>query len=571
MTPPRPRPSGPRPLHAAGLDGLAGLLGPACLVGLACLAGLASPAAAQTFAPAPAALATCALPERQVDRYQLLRRLSIDLRGRIPEVHEYEALDGAEGAEGAEGGGAQGGGAEGGVPAGTVRAFLADDGFRTQMRRYHEGFLWPNVGNLRISDAALVLSQRGPALALSTPARVQAFRGAADTTCADVEQTRFEEGFRPVVSPDAAGVRREGWRRVRPYWAPDTEVKVCAYDAQEAERAQLPDGRWVACGSREGWASGACGCGPGLRWCTTGAVDAQVRAAWREQLGRAVDAASTGAAPYTALLLSTGAEENGVLAFHRRHHAPLTAPADLYLANAPGEGAPADVPFTAAAWQAYERGGLHAGVLTLPGFLLRFQTQRARANRLSVAFACEAFTAPSGPAPTAGCSNSSEDLTQRCSCQGCHATLEPLASAWGRFAEAGSAQLDPSEYPARRPECVNSRDRACRRFYVTDRTDPAAGALLAYAYADAHPEVPGIVEAGPRRAAKDLIDSGAFARCTARRLFGHLMKREVRAEGPEADERELLETLARRFRESGYHLPALVESIVSLPAYRRVR
>ncbi|MCI0671453.1 MAG: DUF1549 domain-containing protein, partial [Myxococcaceae bacterium] len=107
--------------------------------------------------------AVCA-QSREVDRYQLLRRLSVDLRGRVPTIEEYEALDGQDS-----------------VSVQTVRAFLADDGFRQQMRRYHDSFLWPTVGNLRIADQAVQLGERGggKALAVSSSGRVTAYRGAS--------------------------------------------------------------------------------------------------------------------------------------------------------------------------------------------------------------------------------------------------------------------------------------------------------------------------------------------------------------------------------------------------------
>ena len=46
-----------------------------------------------------------------------------------------------------------------------------------------------------------------------------------------------------------------------------------------------------------------------------------------------------------------------------------------------------------------EAGPAHAGVLTSPAYLLRFQTHRARANRFHVSFLCQPFVAPDGGLP----------------------------------------------------------------------------------------------------------------------------------------------------------------------------
>lgn len=55
----------------------------------------------------------------ELDEYQLLRRLSLDLRGRVPTHEEYSALD-----------------AEAGVPAELVASWVKTDAFAKVMRRY---------------------------------------------------------------------------------------------------------------------------------------------------------------------------------------------------------------------------------------------------------------------------------------------------------------------------------------------------------------------------------------------------------------------------------------------------
>src|SRR3954464_10916405 len=76
-------------------------------------------------------------PSGEVDKYQYLRRLSLDLRGRVPTVEEYEALE-----------------TVGDVPRILIQTWLATDDFRAAMRLYHEAMLWPNLSNLRVNDQA---------------------------------------------------------------------------------------------------------------------------------------------------------------------------------------------------------------------------------------------------------------------------------------------------------------------------------------------------------------------------------------------------------------------------------
>src|SRR3954463_3245729 len=82
-----------------------------------------------------AGAADVCVPGDALDKYQYLRRLSLDLRGRVPTVEEYEALD-----------------TVGDVPRLLIQTWLATDDFRLAMRRYHEAMLWPNLSNLRIND-----------------------------------------------------------------------------------------------------------------------------------------------------------------------------------------------------------------------------------------------------------------------------------------------------------------------------------------------------------------------------------------------------------------------------------
>ncbi|HLT32081.1 MAG TPA: hypothetical protein VK013_18725, partial [Myxococcaceae bacterium] len=296
-----------------------------------------------------------------------------------------------------------------------------------------------------------------------------------------------------------------------------------------------------------------------------------VKESFREQLGRAVDDATSTDRPYTDILLSKRVWENGPISWYTREFAPVTSPGQVY--TAPEGEYPAQArPFTDDTWQVRERGGVHAGILSLPAYLMRFQTQRGRANRLMEAFACEAYVSPADLVPRPGCSLDSEDLTQRCFCQSCHSALEPAATAFGHFVEQGTTMTtDPVLFPPVNEACIGKGDAFCRRFYVTDRNSPSAGKLKALEYERNHPDYPEIVDAGPAGLAQRLINDGTFARCTVRRLFTRLLKRDLLIDERDDRERELLEQLAGEFAASNYDFQALVERLVTLPEYRRAR
>jgi len=498
----------------------------------------------------------CAEPH-ELDKYKLLRRLSLDLRQQLPSFEEYQALDNSPG-----------------VPDEVIETYLRSTGFQLGSRRFHENKFWPNVGNVRISVGSTIFSgNRTAPLVLAGIDRALRFRGDRDALCKDVEQTAFDPAFkgefRPVVAA-VGGVREEGYRLVQPYWAPTTTVKVCAFDAQET-KSVTKNGQSIACNTPAGRAEAACGCGPNLRYCFARESQEVILGSMREQLGRLVDRVSRGDAPYTELLLANEIDEDGPLAFFRKYLAPNSSTGSTFNEVAAQEPI-RDAAFTDTTWKIVPRTKEHAGVLTTPAFLLRFQTNRGRANRVRIIGSGQYFVPPEKLAAQAGCSNDSADLTKRCYCQTCHQVLEPLAAHFGNFAEAGSALLsDRKVYPKRQASCEGSKDALCRRFYVTNPDEPNVGSLLAYQFTKDHPEYEAAIDSGPRELAQRFIDDGSFARTTVTTLYERLMKREMRVLGEEREDAEVLDLLVNEFKSGGYNFPALVRSIVKLPEYRRVR
>ena len=514
--------------------------------------------------------ATCDQPHA-VDKYQLLRRLSLDLRGHVPSYEEYLALD-----------------SQSTVPSATIAGWIGSDDFRLVARRTHEDMFWPNVSNVRLNNtnSALTTKADEPAWSIASTSRRKGFRGDPDVVttadgkqCGDFEQTHFLPG--PDKKPDPAyvhtstmgsvTVRQEGWRMVAPYWAPGTPIKVCAYDAQETLTATL-NGNQVSCGDASTNSKTECGCGPNLQFCfgPTSIVAAAITASMREQLNRVVDTVTTGGKPYTDLLLARKVMVNGPLAFWKKHLASNYSLNRVYSVPDPTEPLP-EMDFTdTTTWQTIDRGSdMHAGALTTAAYLLRFQTNRGRANRMRIDFECESFVPPAQLTQQPGCALSGTDLTGRCSCQYCHQQLEPLAAHFGQFSEAGTTLMtDLTRFPRKSTACVNSNSTMCNRYYVVNDEGDNPGALLPYQYADAqHPEIGPALAGGPRTRAQEIIDSGAFARCTVKRTFGLLMKRDMRVVGDQTDELGLLTTLSDGFKTNGYSYPWLVQQVVSRPEY----
>ncbi|MDP3155900.1 MAG: hypothetical protein Q8N23_24725 [Archangium sp.] len=513
---------------------------------------------------------TCDLP-RDIDKYQLLRRLSLDLRGKVPTYEEYAALD-----------------TQTTVTPATVQSWLTSDDFRIAMRRYHEELFWPNVSNVALAgtNAQLTLLATPAAWTIASTGKRRLFRGASDVNtaigaqCGDFEQTQFTTGFVPATAgirtSVVAGVtvKQEGWRMVTPYWS-TTPIKVCAFDAMETERVTV-SGKVIECNSIESDARVECGCGPDLKYCygPTANVRTVIENAMREQLNLMVDRVTTGGQPYTDLVTSRTAPVNGPLVFWKKNLAPHLTYARIVSLPDPNEPLTGD-DFADTTWRQVDRGSaLHAGVLTSAAYLLRFQTNRGRANRARIDFECESFVPPSQlETPAQGCSDSSDDLTQRCTCRYCHRQLEPLAAGFGPFSEAGTTLMtDLVMFPRTKASCVNSNSAFCKRFYITEDSADNAGALIPWQYANAaHPEITTALAAGPKGRANAIIADGTFARCAVKRTWSYFMKRDMRLIGTDPDEAATLQTLTTQFQSNGYRLPWLVEQIVSQPGYRRVR
>lgn len=528
----------------------------------------------------------CAL-HRELPVERQIRRLSLDLRGTVPDMADYEAAEGATS-----------------VPSEILDAYLASDELRLQMRRYHEALLWTNP-SIIIGDTGFALSTvniGGNVLHYMTGRR-NTYRGGDGThTCQNKPQSDL--GYEPDGRPKAELMGKdngidwfaEGWVEVHPYWEPDPNktIKVCAFDAQASATYTITSGanagtyscdHVLSHGQLSADKKNPCGCGPDLDYCIlSGVVQPVVLASMREQMLRLVDMHTVGGRPYSEILTSKTAHYNGPLVhyfkylgrqqtFTRTQNIPQLADGELPQLGYLDQDT----------WVEVEREAPHAGVLTLPAYLLRFQTNRGRANRYRIAFQGQYFQPPS--TKDNDCAEVGNDLTGRCVCRGCHVTLEPLAAHFGKFLEAGTTVLRDfmPEY-ATQTACAKatldndlgpSSTAWCNRYYlpVPSKEDPDIRPyrLKALEYADGdHPLVQPNFDAGPAGLAEQDIASGLFHQVAVVHLFEFLMKRSPDLDVTSPDyEGDILESIAADFQVHD-DLRQALRALVSLPAYRRM-
>ncbi|MCK6574521.1 hypothetical protein L6V77_25865 [Myxococcota bacterium] len=532
---------------------------------LALALSLPSHAAAQDAtpdAPAPEADGPGCGDAVEVDRFRLLRQLTLDLWGRIPTEAELRALSAVESDD---------------VPESTLDALLDGAEFETFLSRHHADLLFPNVEGLEfVSPAALVLPAQY-AGAQGDPTRLfnlfVAFyqRRELYAPCKD-EPAEFDADGAPIFEEMPDGTRREGYVLVEPYWAPGAPVKVCAAEADIAPRGRSG----VDCATAQGMFSGECGCGPSLEHCADPYVIQTLQGSLRTQMSRMVQGPIREGRPYTDVLTDVHEEVDGPLAHYYKHLAAMSLDPLVLVPPVPA-AALEGVAYTDTAWVRYERSpAIHSGVLTSLSFLLRFQTARARANRFYNAFLCEPFQAPTDglPSPNDACSQE-PDLRERCGCKYCHTRLEPAAAHWARFAEAGSMYIDPAVYPVYEPRCAacaeepdRECDGICEKFYVTEighpKQRPFAGVLKAYEFRG-RDEIEN-VEAGPRKAVEAAVADGRLAACATTQVFRRLYRREPTAEELRRD----LPAWATEFQTGGFDFRALVKRLVTADGYRRM-
>lgn len=499
---------------------------------------------------------TCRPEVPRLDRDAYLRALSLDLRGVPPTVEEHEAIA-----------------AEPDVPEALIDEWLASEEFAARAVRRHRALIWPAIDNVRLVHFRRRLGTAGSASA----GTLRYYRGSVardirigNVACAD-EPATFDAEGRPVFRDDGMGNRVEGWVEVAPYWAPGTTIRVCAADAMQNRTSR--SGR--DCASRESVSDTDCGCGPGLAWCDTGATHAAMVDAFEEDVLRRLAAHFAADEPYSAIFTSRRAFVNGPMVFYYRNLARIYDSLPLLPAPIDVEHLP-DLDYVDTdTWVEIDLPEGHAGILTSVVYLLRFQTNRARANRFYDAFLCQPFQPPNGGLPVADeVEQRQSDLQQRAGCRYCHAILEPAAAHWGRWTQQGGGYLDEVSYPSFRPECADCArgdetcSDTCRLHYVTralsSEEERYLGMLRSYEWL--RPEHEGYVAEGPQRLVLEGLGDGRFTSCAVRRTSEWLLGREL-----EDRDATLTSALEAELASSELRYRDLVRAVVTSDTYRRVR
>ncbi len=494
----------------------------------------------------------CSPDDPIMDDTETLRAWSLQLRGYPPSLNEYEAIATGET-----------------DPELLLAEWLGSPDFAEQSVRFHRNHFWPNVTNVNLFSAAFSLRRE--------PGTLQYWRRTAATLnyrgdfvpCLD-EPLEHDANGKIIAKAQPDGTTREGYVMVSPYWAPDTMIKVCGYDAQDSTHGLTG----IFCGGRSASTDTSCGCGPNLRYCRYGNSQLPVTRALGTDLDERVRAVMEENEPYTELFTSQRAFVNGPLSFFLKYQTGVFSG----IRFDPPAIAPETLPemdYTAEdTWYEVSLDSAHAGVLTAPAYLIRFQTDRARANRFFDSFLCQPFQAPDSGLPLGEEVAPHPDLQQRDGCKYCHALLEPAAAHWGRWAEGGTGYLDPEVYPRLRDECtacatygVNCSED-CNRFYLTDPLTALEAEYLGElrSYVFRRPDHEMNVEAGPELLVSKAVGDGRLPLCVAKRTSEWLLGRTL-----EPREDEWVTDLAAEFVASGLRFKDLVHAIVTSETYRRVR
>ena len=492
----------------------------------------------------------CAPAEEEMDKYRYLRALKLDLMGTVPTSAEYGALETIDD-----------------VPSETIDTMLASDEFAQRAVRAHRKLLWNNVSNVLLLTARSRIRTSG-GIYYANANRAIAYRG-ENLRCLDEEAEFSEDG--EIITKYEGGYQLDGWVEVNPYWAPDTTVKVCAFEAQT--QTFSPSG--TDCRTSVGGLDPGCGCGPNLVWCGTAASREDIRESFGKDVDLRIADLIRNNRPYTELFTHAFAYVNGPIVHYWRHWVELTAgirnaPLPISLTLLP------ELSFDEIdTWVKVDLDPGHAGVLSSPGFLLRFQTNRGRASQFFTKFLCAPFQSPQAALSVDDETAQTEaDLQKRDGCKYCHAVLEPAAAHWGRWAQQGAGYLNHEDFPPTRIECLlcaqtgSTCSNDCRFFYTVSPASTQEEAFLGqlHAYSFLREEHLVNVDQGPKLLALSGFADNRLTTCAASRVAEDLLGRQLFDE-----EGDWLEKLVIEFANSNYSYRELVRAVVTSPVYRRVR
>lgn len=501
----------------------------------------------------------CAPAETRTDKYRHLRALSLDLRGVPPTTEEYAALADHDD-----------------VPEALIDEWLGSKEFAARTVRWHRGLLWNNITNhnmVSVNRGLTVSSQtywRNGTMAirlrgrnvpcLNEPAKLVG----GEQISSPMDLTRGEL----LMQEQADGSKREGWVMVEPYWAPGTQVKVCALDAREdaATSSGSP------CNARLTQGDVECGCGPNMIWCAPGSVQTEIKRAMGDQLDKIVEWMVLERRPYIELFTTNKTFFNGPLVYYWKHLWSLGS-------NVVNEPNPLQQDYLpnlsfdqGDTWVESLAGQHAAGILTTPAYLIRFQTDRARATQFFTKFRCQPFQPPNDGLKLTN--DQHPDLQQREGCKYCHALLEPASSYWGRWREQSAGYLWPQQFPAISDACKTCAQTGrgcsadCRTHYVMNTTEsqmmPYAGHLNAYLFRKPEHEVN--VEQGPALLALSSVADNSLLSCLVQKSAETYYGRPT-----VGAEREWMDQTIREFSDKSFDYASIIKRIVTSETYRRVQ
>jgi hypothetical protein len=223
--------------------------------------------------------------------------------------------------------------------------------------------------------------------------------------------------------------------------------------------------------------------------------------------------------------------------------------------NVPPDLEPHDV----STWKmVVDRGAHAAGILTMPMFLEKYASARARGAAVYNDFLCKSFSADNQQLQP----STEPNLTIRPGCKTCHATLEPFAAYFSRVEPSNFVFLPQASFPVHSTSCKLDKNGklngSCNALYDAAFAD-AKGATLRSAYAS-----PEHADATPLGAGQDITKMPEFAQCAVQRVTSSFLGRQTTP-----DDEALLSSLTDAFVGSGYRMKALVRAIVHSYAYRR--
>lgn len=483
--------------------------------------------------------------------HERARAIAIDLTGHLPSDTDRQALDSAAP------------GSEEQALASLVDKWLQAPEFAARVARRHRAILWNETSDVTLlypPYTGIYPHDYGPGVVWYRPYAWMARYRLADSTFCDPNTPATFDSDGNVIPIQTLPTRIEGYVMVEPYWAPGTQIKVCAYDAQ----TRLVSASGETCGP---WSESAgCGCGPNLRWCATAAAVSDVGRSFGDAVTAEVQALIEDDRPYEDLFTEPAIYVNGPMAHFLRYWWDAIFSQKSGVQPVPKERIPV-IPYTDTTFHRVEVP--HAsGVLTSFAYLLRFPTNRARASRFSAEVLCRPFQPPASGIDLSG-SALEADLQVRGGCKYCHAQLEPMASYFGRWAENGVGWLEPTRFPKEREDCVicgrsgaSYCNADCRDHYFVHARLSAeydfVGRLHSYIFR--RPEHETHIDAGPRgMVLASLSEDDAFARCTVRQSLRWLASNE---------DGVLIERLTQEFQ-TGRRFSDLVRSIVLDDAYGR--